>query len=932
MVQVNFFYSSLKISKKKQVIFLQISIFEENIAQEDQDTESKISDSKSCDYVFDLALDTPSTSNTQTTEKVQEENCTELNKKHDDTSEVENTEEKFPAPTKNDYTAFTDENFTSLLGKFSSILDDLKENQALFDKYCALDIIEEKAATVEIIDSISSLKEHCNLLIEVGNEVLKKFNKNDLNISIDDTVTPVEIVNHDPGLRPQSISNNQRKYLIELGPHQPCLALFPSDGKNRFNAQWYKEFKYLEYSTVKDAAYCFVCYLFPVGVGSGREKSDNAWIEVGVKTWGKMKSAGKQKLGKLQQHFSSVAHKAALRNYCDFLIQERHIDVLLDKNKRLALIEEEKIQIQNRKVLEILMDTIRTLGTLGLGFRHSETTEKGNFGQIIGLISRHNNTLDKWFQDRKLRPYQVTYMSGESQNEMISLIGSEVRASIVKEIKASLFFSLMADTTPDLSHKDILSIVIRYADMEGNIYERLVKTTECCDKSGQGMTDLLIKCLRELGLDTAKLAFQSYDFASNMSGRFNGVQKKITDALGYTVPYIPCQDHRTNTALEHACNVSTLVRDFFNITEELYVFFTSSTKRFKHLQQKIQGIDKAVQLKNLSRTRWTAKSDSVKALNQSLEEIIELLTEISRNKEFDCSTRTKALGLYKKTSSLDFIVLLFFLKNILPKIKILTETIESPKLNIIDCINIIKVTAQNLNLISTNSKSLDDLIQSAIQFAENIGIDAKTDFLRHHRRRLLPKAIDENNDNAVKLDLNTFYRKEFIEILNTLNSALIENFQNIEKTIGPTYEIFKFPLDKKNITLRDVEKVVEMFPPGAQKPDIHLLQSEIEVLFDLSSHALNFPQLFTQAKKLKVSLPEAFRFCLFVLTIPYGVSTNERSFSQLKLVKNALRTLMSDEKLDNLMLLRCEEDVAKDVDLSNVIKCWSILKKRRISL
>lgn len=167
---------------------------------------------------------------------------------------------------------------------------------------------------------------------------------------------------------------------------------------------------------------------------------------------------------------------------------------------------------------------------------------------------------------------------------------------------------------------------------------------------------------------------------------------------------------------------------------------------------------------------------------------------------------------------------LFFLKNILSKIKILTETIES---------------AQNLNSISTNSKSLGDLIQSAIQFANNIGIDAKTDFSRHHRRRLLPKAIDENNDNAFKLDLNTFYKKEFIEILDTL------------KTI---YEIFKFPLDKKNITLRDPEKMVEMFPPGAQKPDIHLLQSEVEVLFDLSSHALTFPQLFIQAKKLKVSL------------------------------------------------------------------------------
>lgn len=70
--------------------------------------------------------------------------------------------------------------------------------------------------------------------------------------------------------------------------------------------------------------------------------------------------------------------------------------------------------------------------------------------------------------------------------------------------------------------------------------------------------------------------------------------------------------------------------------------------------------------------------------------------------------------------------------------------------------------------------------------------------------------------------------------------------------------------------------------------------------------------------KFKDTLKLAFMFFLFVVTIPYEVSTNERTFSQLKLVKNYLRTTMSDVRLDNLILSRSESSVANDVHLEKM--------------
>jgi hypothetical protein len=47
-----------------------------------------------------------------------------------------------------------------------------------------------------------------------------------------------------------------------------------------------------------------------------------------------MKSRGKVKLGELEQHFSSLSHKAALNDYRNFMKESVHIDVIMNRSKR----------------------------------------------------------------------------------------------------------------------------------------------------------------------------------------------------------------------------------------------------------------------------------------------------------------------------------------------------------------------------------------------------------------------------------------------------------------------------------------------------------------------------------------------------------------------------------------------------------------------
>ena len=59
-------------------------------------------------------------------------------------------------------------------------------------------------------------------------------------------------------------------------------------------------------------------------------------------------------------------------------------------------------------------------------------------------------------------------------------------------------------------------------------------------------------------------------------------------------------------------------------------------------------------------------------------------------------------------------------------------------------------------------------------------------------------------------------------------------------------------------------------------------------------------------------------FLLF-LTLPVTVSTVERSFSKLKLIKTYLRNTMQDDRLSGLTVLSVENAEARKLDVSKII-------------
>ena len=281
--------------------------------------------------------------------------------------------------------------------------------------------------------------------------------------------------------------------------------------------------------------------LFPSG--PGRKKASDAWVS-GVRSWDRMRSVGKNKQGKLQQHFSSDSHKAALNDLAHFANDMKNIYVMLEKQLREVRILEEENNLRNQEAIKILLDIAKTLARQQLAFRGHDGKHNGNFVQI-SLVARHNSRLQSWLSDDNMKPYAVKYLSPSSQNEFINLLAEDVKSHIVKDVVSAEMYSVMADTSPDTSNTDRLVVAVCYVDKNNVPNERVLEMKEKTDKTGEGQAKEILDTLKaRIPSGQDALVYQSYDYTASMSGIFNGAQQCLQEKIGRSIPYIPCQGHR----------------------------------------------------------------------------------------------------------------------------------------------------------------------------------------------------------------------------------------------------------------------------------------------------------------------------------------------------------------------------------------------------
>ena len=196
----------------------------------------------------------------------------------------------------------------------------------------------------------------------------------------------------------------------------------------------------------------------------------------------------------------------------------------------------------------------------------------------------------------------TSYLSSNVCDEFVFIMGKCFLDEIMSEIKHAGHFSVSMDSTPNVSNVDQLTCVILYVLSSGPV-ERFVHFLPMMKHTGLELATRLFTFLDQHGIDNKKCRGQSYDNASNMSGKYNG-EAIILEKYQFAA-FIPCAAHSLNLVGKCAAECCPGAVSFFDLMNQLYTYFSASTHRWRVLKEALSPCGLVVQKQ--STTRWSSR-------------------------------------------------------------------------------------------------------------------------------------------------------------------------------------------------------------------------------------------------------------------------------------------------------------------------------------
>uniref|UniRef100_A0A0K2VGN3 Zinc finger MYMtype protein 1like [Acyrthosiphon pisum] n=1 Tax=Lepeophtheirus salmonis TaxID=72036 RepID=A0A0K2VGN3_LEPSM len=157
------------------------------------------------------------------------------------------------------------------------------------------------------------------------------------------------------------------------------------------------------------------------------------------------------------------------------------------------------------------------------------------------------------------------------------------------------------------------------------------------------------------------------------------------------------------------------------------------TEAFK---KAMKDIEDSLKLRNLSKTRWLARSEYICDVWISFDPLIEALRLLSCSNRFNTKMTNLATFFLGNLPSMDFVISLIFNKNIMQRIHQMTQILKIEELNIIDATEVIKSTVKNLPMIRDDTNAINEEIVAAVMFLKKIIVDdPEAEFNKKHRYR-----------------------------------------------------------------------------------------------------------------------------------------------------------------------------------------------------
>lgn len=231
----------------------------------------------------------------------------------------------------------------------------------------------------------------------------------------------------------------------------PCLRAVPKksykfpknkDGRSCHHG-WFERFSWLSYDFERDTVFCYECRVaLSKDVGDNTRVMELSFMKTGFNNW-------KKGTERLKRHEKSQFHVDALNRSLSRATRIRVVQLLSAQNQ--------KQQKESMIALSVIVSSIHYFCRSGQALQ-GHTKEDGNLTDLLEERSNDMPALKRWLMRRD------KWLSTDVQNEIIEIMAHNVQRNIVKDVRSSPFFGIIADGTTDFTGQEQFTLCVRWVD------------------------------------------------------------------------------------------------------------------------------------------------------------------------------------------------------------------------------------------------------------------------------------------------------------------------------------------------------------------------------------------------------------------------------------------------------------------------------------
>ena len=581
---------------------------------------------------------------------------------------------------------------------------------------------------------------------------------------------------------------------------------------------------------------------------------------------------------------------------------------------------------ENRDCLKKILSSIRFLARQGLSFRGDGDESDGNYIQILKFRGEDDSRMIEWLKRKNEK-----YTCADAQNEMIQIMALSILRDVAKNIRNSVFYSIMADETTDISNREQFVLVLRHVDEKLVAHEEYIGLYKVASIDSDSLTKTIEDCLLRMNLSLNNCRGQCYDGASNMSGCKNGVSKQISDKEPKAI-YTHCYGHALNLAVGDTMKQSKIMRDALDTTYEMSKLVKFSPKRDSLLEKLKQELAPDTPgFRTLCPTRWTVRADSLQSVLDNYE-VLQDLWEESYSEVRDTDIRARIKGVDAQMKTFDYLFGVMLGQSILRHTDNLSKGLQHETLAASEGQSMAQLTLDTLARLR-NDESFNKFYQDVKYKAETVDVNEPS----LPRKRKMPKRF-QSGDAAhfFPQTESDMFRHKYFEALDLVTNCVKTRFDQ------PGFKVFR---NVEELLVKGVQTdfgnycdefsfVTEFYKTDIKKDALKVQLETMRTYFERQERddiRLNdiVDYLRILEAPMRAIYSEVVTLVRILLVIPATNATSERTFSALRRIKTYLRSTMTQARLNHLITLHVHKDRTDSLNLTEIANEFTSRNEKR---